>query len=234
MIEFKKISPKNSIGRSLADKITIALQTILPSPTVVDVNRSSGTVTLETMDGRRVGWNPEKQSKVEVYDKEVRQVAIGDELRFTRNNKDMRVNNGTVGKVFGVSSSEIILDTKDGDVRLKHGEMQHAHWDYAYAVTVYASQGKTVADSNMLITHESGRAMGERSFYVGITRPRTDLTIYTDSKEKALDMIQRSQDKTSALESIKSDIQGSNANISDDTGSGRKTGTGGKSESLEM
>jgi hypothetical protein len=34
VIEIKRISPKILIGRSLADKISIALQTILPSPTV--------------------------------------------------------------------------------------------------------------------------------------------------------------------------------------------------------
>jgi conjugative relaxase-like TrwC/TraI family protein len=200
--------------------------------TVVDVNRDSRSVTLETVDGRRIGWTPAKQSKVEVYEKESRQVAIGDELRFTRNNKEMSVNNGTLGKVTTVNDSEIVLSTKNGPMHLKSSEMQHAHWDYAYAMTVYSSQGKTVANSNMLITQESGRAMGERSFYVGITRPRTDLTIYTDSREKAQELIQRSQDKASALDSMNDDADGLTAKVS--TEGGRSGGSGSRNKVAEL
>lgn len=200
--------------------------------TVVDVSRDSRSVTLETPDGRRIGWSPEKQSKVEVYETESRQVAIGDELRFTRNNKEMGVNNGTLGKVTAVNDNEIVLSTKNGPMHLKSSEMQHAHWDYAYAMTVYSSQGKTVADSNMLITQESGRAMGERSFYVGITRPRTDLTIYTDSREKAQELIQRSQDKTSALDSMNDDSEGLTAKVS--TEGGRSAGSGSRNKVAEL
>jgi ATP-dependent exoDNAse (exonuclease V) alpha subunit len=172
---------------------------------VIDVNQRTRTITLEAADGKHIGWSPEKQTKVEVYAIEKRDIAVGDELRFTRNNKEMEVHNGTPGKVTSVSNQEITLATKGGEVTLKGSEKQHAHIDYAYATTVPGAQGKSVADTNTLITSDSGRAMGERSFYVGITRSKTDLTIYTDSKSKAMDLIVQSQDKTSAMESLKND-----------------------------
>jgi plastocyanin len=172
---------------------------------VFDVNLKTRTATLETADGQHIDWSPEKQTKVEVYNIEKRDIAVGDELRFTRNNKEMEVHNGTLAKVISVSNNDITLATKGGEVSLKVNDKQHGHIDYAYATTVPGTQGKSVADTNTLITSDSGRAMGERAFYVGITRSKTDLTIYTDSKSKAMDLIVMSQDKTSAIESLKND-----------------------------
>ena len=199
---------------------------------VVSVNNSTGSILLEGSDGLRFNWDPQKQSKVEVFVKERREVAVGDEIRFTKNNRDIQVNNGTLGKVTAVSSAAIHVETKKGLVHLDADAMQHRHWDYAYAMTVYASQGKTVADANLLITSESGKAMGERSFYVGITRPRTDLTIYTDSKERAVELIHQAQGKTSALEAIKDDF--GNAGSKSTTEGGKHGGHGGKDNSAEL
>lgn len=172
---------------------------------VIDVNIKTRTATLEAADGKHIQWRPEKQTKVEVYSTEKRDIAVGDELRFTRNNKELEVHNGTLAKVTSVSNSGITLTTKGGEVNLQVNEKQQAHIDYAYATTVPGSQGKTAADANLLITSDSGRAMGERSFYVGSTRSKTDFTIYTDSKSNAMNLIVLSQDKTSAMESLKND-----------------------------
>jgi conjugative relaxase-like TrwC/TraI family protein len=195
--------------------------------TVVGVDRPGRAVTLESADGRRVAWNPERHGKVEVYEKDARALAVGDELRFTRSDKDMGVANGTLGKVVAIGASEIVLDTQKGRVALKAGEMSHGHWDYAYAMTVYASQGKTTGDANLLIAGDSGRAMGERSFYVGITRPRTDMTIYTDSRERAIELIQEAQDKTSAVEALKSGEPLSGQRVDDDAGGKQAKGSSG-------
>lgn len=169
---------------------------------VVGVDRKMNLVTLMAEDGRRFEWSPSKQSKVEVYAREVREVAVGDELRFTKNDRGLGVNNGTLAKVTAMGSSEVVLSTKTGELRLNSEQLAHGHWDYAYAMTVYASQGKTVSTSNLLITADSGQAMGERSFLVGVTRERDDLAIYTDSRKKAVDLITTSQDKTSAIEAL--------------------------------
>jgi conjugative relaxase-like TrwC/TraI family protein len=195
--------------------------------TVVSVDRPGHSVTLETSDGKHIVWSPEKHGKVEVYEKNERALGVGDELRFTRNNKDMEVANGTLGKVAEIRTSEIVLDTQKGQVTLNAGEMGHAHWDYAYAMTVYASQGKTTSDANLLITGDSGRAMGERSFYVGITRPRSDMTVYTDSEPQAIKLIQEAQDKTSAVEALKHGDLVAGPKFDDETGGNRAKGSSG-------
>jgi hypothetical protein len=202
--------------------------------TVVGVDRPGHVVTLEMADGRRVAWTPEKHGKVEAYESEKRDIAIGDELRFTRNNKEMGVNNGTLGKVEEIRGDAIVLATKDGQVMLKASEKAAAHWDYAYAMTVHASQGKTTQDANFLITSDSGRAMGERSFYVGITRPRTDMTVYTDSTKNAVKLIQEVQNKTSAVEELKTGDLVKGMRPDDDTGKAAKGSGGGRSAGAEL
>jgi conjugative relaxase-like TrwC/TraI family protein len=200
---------------------------------VAKVDHDRKTVALTMEDGRTVTWNPARNSKVEVYKQENRQLAVGDELRFTRPNKDLGVVNGTFAKVSAIEGDHIKVTTKAGEVTLDARQLQHAHLEYAYAMTVYSSQGKTVNDVSMLITKDSGQAMGQRAFYVGITRERDDLTIYTDSKGKAMDIIERAQNKTSAIESLKADKEGSVGETEGKVQPATK-GAGGKAPALEI
>lgn len=169
--------------------------------TGVDVN--SRVVSLRMEDGRQLRWSPPRNARVEVYEKETRQIALGDEVRFTRSDKELGILNGTYGKVKDISPGSITLQGRNGaETTLDRTELKHGHLEYAHAMTVYSSQGKTVNDVSLLITAQSGRAMGERSFYVGITRERDDLTIYTDSKAKASELVIREQNKSSAIEAL--------------------------------
>ena len=202
--------------------------------TVKSVDRPGHTVTLETPDGRQVKWTPERHGKVEVYEQDKRDLAIGDELRFTRNNKEMGVNNGTLGKVVEINGDAIVLSTKTGHVTLKQDVKSDAHFDYAYAMTVYGSQGRTTQDNNLLITSDSGMAMSERAFYVGITRPREDMTVYTDSKSAALKLIQEVQDKTSPVEELKTGDLVKGLPPNDETGKTAKGSSGGRSTGAEL
>lgn len=202
--------------------------------TVMSVDRPGHTVTLLTSGGRQVKWSPERHGKVEVYEQDKRDLAIGDELRFTRNSKEMGVNNGTLGKVVEINGDAVVLSTKHGQVTLKEEVKSDAHFDYAYAMTVYASQGRTTQDNNLLITSDSGRAMSERAFYVGITRPREDMTVYTDSKADALKLIQDAKDKTSAVEELKPSDLVKGLRPDDDTGKAAKGSSGGRNAGAEL
>lgn len=205
--------------------------------TVVSIDVPRHQVKLQMEDGRHVTWSPEKHAKVEAYKKpEERELGIGDELRFTRNNKDLGVNNGTLGKVTAITDEKIVLDTAKGQITLRSTDKSESHWDYAYAMTVHASQGRTTNDVNFLITADSGRAMGERSFYVGITRPRLDMTIYTNDSDKAKDLIVQEQNKTSAVEKLSAkDLVGGHKLDEDAAGkAGKGTPSGGRSVGAEL
>ena len=76
------------------------------------------------------------------------------------------------------------------------------HFEYGYASTVHASQGKTVRATAFHIRGDSGKAFGDRAFYVGATRAREVLKIYTDNMAAAFKSVGREQVKTSALEQM--------------------------------
>ena len=197
--------------------------------TVMSVDVPRHQVKLHMEDGRHVTWSPEKHAKVEAYQRDARELGIGDELRFTRNNKELGVHNGTLGKVTAITEDEIVLDTARGLITLKSTDKSDSHWDYAYAMTVYASQGRTTNDVNFLITADSGRAMGERSFYVGITRPRLDLTIYTNDSDKVRELIEQEQNKTSAVEKLSVQDLVSGHKLDEDAGAKAGKGAPGSS-----
>lgn len=203
--------------------------------TVVDVKREVGVVLLEASEGRQFEWNPEKHGKVEVYGQESRAIGLGDEIRFTRNNTDLGAKNGTFGRVTEINGTEIVLQTKTGPAKLAPDAMAHAHWDYGYSMTFHAAQGATTSHANLLITHDSGRAMGEKSFYVGITRPRQDLTIYTDSAVTAAKLIQTAQNKTSSIDEMRGSSAHGDSRVDDDvaTTAARGSSGAGRSEGAE-
>ena len=169
-----------------------------------------------------------------VSEQDKRDLAVGDELRFTRNNKEIGVNNGTLGKVVEINGETVVLSTKAGHVTLQAGAKSDSHIDYAYAMTVHASQGKTTQDNNLLITSDSGKAMSERAFYVGITRPREDMTIYTDSKPHAMKLIQQVMDKTSPVEELRSGELVNGLRPDDEAGKAGKVSSGGRSTGAEL
>lgn len=205
---------------------------------VQKVDKQTKQVELLTHDGRTVMWNPAKNSKVEVYKTESRDLGIGDSVRITRNNKELGLNNGSIGTVKSIGVDGVTIESKGRDVLLDSTQRAHSHIDYSYAMTVYASQGKTVNDNSFLITADSGRAVAERAFRVGITRERDDLTIYTDNHEKAMKLITVSVDKSSVLETIDESGKGAKSSAITDNeggklaakGSSATSGDGGKGD----
>ncbi|MFP3434538.1 AAA family ATPase, partial [Paraburkholderia sp. SIMBA_061] len=64
---------------------------------VIDVDHESGIVTLSKRDGSTLAWEPAKHNKVEVYDPDLRQLAVGDVIRLTRNDETFK--NGETARV---------------------------------------------------------------------------------------------------------------------------------------
>lgn len=168
---------------------------------VSGVDAGTGMVKLETARGQQIAWQPQKQSKVEVFKAEARELQAGDKIRFTKNDSDRGVNNGDVAYVQAIKGDKAVIQFKGKSTEL---ELKSAkHWEYAYASTIHASQGKTVDATAFHIRAGSGQALGNRAFYVGATRSRSELRIYTDDKEQALKAVGRTQEKTSAIEEIR-------------------------------
>jgi ATP-dependent exoDNAse (exonuclease V) alpha subunit len=171
---------------------------------VKSVTEARDAVILERADKTLFTWHPQRQKQVTVFEEETRALAVGDQIRFNNNDRSIATKNGMPGEVSRIDpiARTATIKTTDGDKVLNMDEPRSRHFDYAYALTVYASQGVTASATHILAPTDSGRAFSDRGFYVGITRAEHDLSIYTDDKKKLGELIEPRTDKTSAVESL--------------------------------
>ncbi len=126
-----------------------------------------------------------------------REFAVGDRVLFLKNDRDLGVQNGLVGKVVLLHQEEqsLVIRTDLGmkEVNLK----EYNYIDHGYATTVYKSQGQTV--DRVSYNAENSRSVSANSFYVAITRGREEARVYTDSLENLREKIAVSQEKADIL-----------------------------------
>ncbi|MEW5892460.1 MAG: MobF family relaxase [Pseudomonadota bacterium] len=168
------------------------------------VDQQKNTVTLQNeRTGQTHVWNPEQRTNFSAYQERAIQVSQGDKVRFTQNNHAEGVKNGEVGTVRSVKGGQITVEVNGKDVKLDTSKVQHAQ--HGYATTSYGAQGDTQTKAMYHINTERSGGVGDRSFYVGATRAKEGTTIYTTDADRARELVDRAQDKTSATVSVEQD-----------------------------
>ena len=126
-----------------------------------------------------------------VTPKEMREIAVGERIRFTRNDYRLDVRNGTTATVTGFEQRDgrtFLMAETDGGQAVQFqasGADAFTDFDYAYATTVHKSQGMTVEDTHLLVTPGVDREWS----YVGLSRARGEAHVYL-SEETVQDMMQ--------------------------------------------
>jgi hypothetical protein len=108
-----------------------------------------------------------------------RAFAKGDRIIFTRNDRDMGVRNGMLGRIEDVDQETLTVrldadDTKP-ERKLTFSPQQFTAIDHGFAVTIHRAQGCTVDRSFVL----SSRTLDESLTYVAMTRHREKTRHYT-------------------------------------------------------
>jgi hypothetical protein len=151
---------------------------------------------------------PYREAKhYQLYRPETVSFAKGDRIRITQNgmaretqrgllgSRQPRLNNGSVYEIEGF--------TKQGDIKLGNGFVvgkDFAHFNHGYTSTSHASQGKTVDSVFIAMGSDSLAAANREQFYVGVSRAREKVKIYTDDREAMLDAVKKSGARLSATE----------------------------------
>ena len=182
---------------------------------VVAVDRQAGEVTLARYHGK-LNEQPEtstafafhpsmirnKQNVISVYDRAERTFSANDTIVWNKTRKDQGFRTGSKGQVLSVNGTELRVQFEDGVRTLETLTMKN--FDYGYAQTVHTAQGQTV--DRVLALTESWRKnlVNQKSFYVALSRARHSARLYTNDQEKLTEAIlDRSGEKTSAIESVK-------------------------------
>ena len=166
--------------------------------TVVGLTATS--VLLTTRDGRQLEWRPTLAPDLAASRCIAREVSVGDSLRATSNMHSLGLINGDEFQVNLVDSKKMLctIELKNGLKKVLNLTNPLAI-DHAYCKTVYASQGATCdrvfieADASSLTAHQA-------TFYVAISRARTEVKIFTNDAQALGPAMSRPMEKKSALE----------------------------------
>lgn len=153
------------------------------------------------MDGKTTKVGYKRSSSYVVARKRRIAVAVGDRLqmKFNGNSVEGRpILNGelvTVSRIF--KSGNVSVRDDNGEAKTLSPDQRLAN--LGYAVTSYASQGKTV-DTVLFSDSQNKAATNRNQWYVSISRARRRLRIYTSSKEDLRENLQRDGERPLAID----------------------------------
>lgn len=161
------------------------------------VRQQESSVRVRGPTGEEMTVCPQREKAFVVYEKRETEFAVGDRVRWTRNDKQNGVRNGQDAIVIAAKNGSISVQNSDGHkVCLPMNSLQHI--DHNYVNTVFSSQGKTC--DRVIISADS--TFGKEALYVAVSRARYDAQIFTEDKEELLRNASVSHAKKSALDLI--------------------------------
>ena len=158
---------------------------------VLTVDQDANRLILETPSGSVLSINPAQCPRKTVFTTQALPIAVGDRLRWTRNNRQANVRNGqtVVATQIEPDGSATVMDA-DGKTRVIQLSGKQ-YLDYAWVSTTYSSQGKTANRVLALL----GNTTHRETFYVAISRAKHELTLYTAGREALMRLAQVSRAK---------------------------------------
>jgi ATP-dependent exoDNAse (exonuclease V) alpha subunit len=148
-------------------------------------------------DGVVLKFSPAQTTQLSVYTPERTELAVGDQIKMTRNDKDRDLANGDRFTVKEVREKEIIVE--GGGRRITLDAHQAMYASLAYASTVHSAQGLT-CDKVLINLETRSLTTAKDVYYVAVSRARYEAEIFTDDDKRLPAAVSREADKTAALE----------------------------------
>jgi len=176
---------------------------------ITDIDKESDIIKFSSKDGKiystKLSLEEGKWLKgMQLYQVDDRQIAKGDVIRWTRNDKDRSLYNAETATVLSVRGRSAKVRLANGDtLKTDLTAQQNQHWEHAYASTVHAAQGAT---ADTVIAHDESfrrHLTNQKAFYVTLSRAREEAHLYIDNaKEYQSQLESNLGEKTSALEHL--------------------------------
>jgi ATP-dependent exoDNAse (exonuclease V) alpha subunit len=160
------------------------------------LRREEGAVIVRK-DGLEKQLPLDQAGKFSVFERQNIALSIGDRIRFTKNvkHRGRKFLNNELRTVVSIDEAKIILDK--GEI-VRNGAALHI--DQGIAVTSHASQGKTVDHVIVSVPVRAFSQANEAQFYVSMSRARSAMHIFTDSKVALRDAVTRPSKRLSYWE----------------------------------
>ena len=130
------------------------------------------------------------------------EISVGDRLRWRRNVPKLGRKNGQEFSVLKLEDKIATIGYDSGKIEQVNLN-QPQYLDYATVSTIHSSQGKT-AHRTLLATDYS---LDRENFYVGVSRSKYDLKIYTEDKALLIERAQRSRAKENPVELLRGKVR---------------------------
>lgn len=166
------------------------------SYTIVDTGPGN-RLTVRNKDEQLIQFSPSRVTKLDVYNPERTELAPGDWIKITRNDKDLQIDNGDRFQVKAVEHGKITVQAKDKDIELIGKAANFV--SLAYASTVHSAQGLT-CDRVLINLDSKSPTTSKDVYYVAISRARHEAVIYTDNEKDLSKSVKRDAQKNAALE----------------------------------
>ena len=148
--------------------------------TITASDPTRNILTARNRDGEEKTFRPRELNPKEcgLYTPRQLDLAPGDRVVFTENNRDSGFQNNETGTVTVAGDGKVEIRKDDGKIVILDADKTHT-LDHGWAVTVHRSQGRTV-DRAMVAGMSSKRATANLA-YVACSRERWFLQIFTDN-----------------------------------------------------
>ncbi|MGC2492452.1 MAG: AAA family ATPase [Candidatus Binatus sp.] len=167
---------------------------------VESVDREANLLAVATPDGRRIQYNPTRLFGVEVFREEQRTIAQGERIQFRAPDRALGVANGEFATIKSIDAQRALMRL-DNDKEIIAALDRLRHIDHGYASTSHSAQGATVDRIIVNVdTRLSSVLVNNKQFYVSISRARNSISIYTDDRHSLWDVVNRTREKSIALE----------------------------------
>ena len=153
---------------------------------VCAINHTKNSLVLKDPSGQakilNLNWIP-KNTPLELFHTQTIQIRTGDELRWTKNDKDHQITAHERLRVVKVDSQKyhiIAHNESDQPITIDLNQRHNQHIDYHYTSTIHGLQGATAKRVMIFANSKNRNANTMRLMYVAITRSTHHARIYTD------------------------------------------------------
>ena len=161
---------------------------------VESVDLAKSAITLKSESGQAVDWRLRQwgAGHVQAFTQQALELKTGDSIRFTRNDREAGRINGARAEIVAVdvqARAATIQNSRGQTQTLNLDSARDQHIAHAYVETAFAAQGRT---ADHVLIHADSRAtnlIDQKSFYVGISRAKESIAIYTNDRAKLVSAI---------------------------------------------
>jgi len=170
------------------------------------IDPDKAAIALKAADGSAVDWRLRQWGvgKVEVFERKQMELQAGDQVQFTRNDREAGRINGLHGTVTGIDPErqQATISLANGrEQRLDLADPRDAHLRHAYVQTAHAAQGQTAERVLIHADSRSANLVDQKMLYVALSRARSEAIVVTDDKARLIRSIhERAGEKQTAME----------------------------------